>query len=106
MKVSSGWPVISVSLVPETDLAEHLFVAEHCPGYRWKTGAGREYKQQGRIANRIVYHDGTGFDGGRASPSDFDECSSHGKCHHEEVRLDARFCPDWQGRCCRVGPRL
>ena len=39
----------------------------------------------GVIANRKIHHEGDGFDGGFASASDFEECSSHGKCHHEEV---------------------
>jgi len=55
---------------------------KHCPGYRWKSGRG---KNAGGITNRIVYHETAGFDGGAASPADFDECSSHGHCHHEEV---------------------
>ena len=51
---------------------------KHCPNSVHKTS------QHGTNQHtRVVYHAGTGFDGGLASPSDFIECSAHGMCHHE-----------------------
>jgi len=52
---------------------------KHCPNHVWKSKASDRFHK----ANRVIYHAGTGNDGGLASPSDFIECSGHGQCHHD-----------------------
>lgn len=51
---------------------------KHCPGVIQKTGYSKN-----QLNSRVVFHAGTGTDGGQNSPSDFLECSGHGFCHHE-----------------------
>lgn len=96
---------------------------KHCPGVIQKTGYSKN-----QLNSRVVFHEGTGTDGGQNSPSDFLECSGHGFCHHEarvfgrgllhgaEDRGEAgtcecnpsfygddcsqHFCPVYEGRIC------
>lgn len=54
---------------------------KHCPNHVWKSKPS-DRGADGK-ARRVIYHAGSGVDGGLASPSDFIECSGHGHCHHD-----------------------